>query len=240
MENALTATAGALWGLHGQLFDLLEMREEIGARSVTGTDRETALAELHAIDSAIADFVAQKAKDVDEVRGPVLAMRTAAGVCRAEAKKAEGRALAWDRRAEQIEEIVKRAMLALSDSGYWRPKQTRKFVSALGTITLKGNGGSQPVVISDESLIPEKLCMVEVKMSAECWRHLAANNPCLTDGATVRRTPSLSKIREALEGPCMACLGGGEMDVCMSCGGSGRAGVPGAYLDDRGTSVVIR
>lgn len=237
MDNALAPTGVSLWSLRGQLFDLMMEREEIGRRLTSvGPDLDAALAEMTALDTAIRTFVVGKVKDVDEVRGPILAMRDAAGVCRTEASRAENQALAWDRRADQLEAIVKQGMEALEQSGFWKPKQTRKLLSPLGSLTLRGNGGVQPVAITDESLLSDDLCNVEVKMTAEHWATVADQFPA----ATVRRVPSKSRIQDALGKSCPSCNGQDNPVDCPSCGGSGLAGVAGAHLEPRGKSVVIR
>ena len=270
-----------MWRLQGQLIELFEERDSIAERLQTARacsaqpegsaiDVAAIQAELDAINSGIAAFVVAKVQSVDEIRRPLLAMRDAAVTCREEAKRAENAALEWDRKIEAIEKLITVAMKTLDESGYWKPKETRKLVSPLGSFTLQNNGGKQPVEITDESLLPDDVCHAEVRMPFHVWKlvrmHLERGRHGKTAeelfGLTVKRLPSLTRVGEALVKPCGECGGSGEnpsMDAalfalshdatdeehmqtlrCSACGGSGTAGVPGARLGDRGSHLRVK
>lgn len=226
--NALSVPGNELWNLQGQLLDLMEERESIAER-VSKDPSGRASAELAAIDSGISAYVACKVEEVNELRGCYFALVDGASVAEKEALRAQNRALVLQGRAENLKSLIKLCMETLGRN---------RFESALGFFRLQGNGGVQPLQVTNESLLPDELCNVEVIMSAETWKRLTENNP-LVDGAKVTRIPSNSRIRKSLESACSACRGV-HSDDCQSCGGSGKAGVPGARLEPRGKSVVIK
>ena len=243
----MTPAPGNLFSLSGQIFELLEAREEIAL------DPERS-EELAAIESGIVAFVANKLREVDDLRAPLKALEQAVALNKADAKAAEGRAIVLQNRYDRLKDLIKQCMIALDQAGEWKPKETRKFESARGSFTLRGNGGAQPVEITDESLVPEEYKRVRVTMSnrdltfvlnlllkAEEAGHK------LPDGFVMGPAEiSKSAIAEALNQPCPHC-GGKTVDPdgvtlyhCQECGGTNRKGVPGARLGERGESVVVK
>jgi hypothetical protein len=139
----------------------------------------------------------------------------------------------------------------------WREGKPRKIEGQTGALYLKQNGGRQAVEVSDESLVPDEYCTVTVTMPSNAWPWLlsladrAPENHAVCHRESFRvgpRVPSLSAIGGALEKPCGSCGGDGvarphlqgEKPVCTVCGGSGKAGVPGARLAPRGQHVEVR
>ncbi len=250
-----------LWNLRGQLFELMEEREAIAQdiRDLAGSEDQAARqAEFEALEKAIGTFVLEKVKQVDEIRAPLLAMRDAAKVCREEEKRAGNQALAWDRKADTLEDLVKVCLQHLSESGYWKPKETRKVFSPLGSFTLRGNGGKQPVVVTDESLVPDELCNVTMTFPSNYLKHMQAFFAGAED-VVVKfgpRVPSLSRIGEALNQPCLRCDGNGVVEAwgdvdedaefqpaenpCRDCNGTGKQTVAGCRLDPRGESLQVK
>ena len=90
-----------------------------------------------------------------------------------------------------------------------------------GYLLLKGNGGKQPVTITDGSLVPDEFCTVTATIPMDLWSEvvLALDGEDLSRVRTGPRVPSLSLIGEALER--------GD-------------GVPGARLENRGQHVEVK
>lgn len=126
-------------------------------------------------------------------------------------------------------------------------KGCRKLDGQSSTLMLKGNGGLAPLQIDDETLVPDECCVAQVQMPYADWmamweaiiiRGEKAIDPQFLANAQCQRSVDNKAVRKSLDEPCWACEGkGGE---CISCGGTGKQGVPGARLMDRGMHLEIR
>lgn len=287
MSNQLSANTGDLWALSGQLFEMFEERENILANlrqvstasaqgaALDESDAESGnaecMAELKAIEDGIQNFVIAKAKEVDELRDPLIALETAVKICREAANRETNRAMVLQNRYDKLKDFIKVAMEYLEASGYWKPKQSKKVESARGFLRLQGNGGTQPVEITDETMIPAGLMNYTITMPGDMWlaiERAIGTGPLLemlAHRSKESKEPSKSRIAEALSQPCQTCGGIGsvcrncqslkELDciacyglpvmdpnlsnTCRDCGGSKLAGVPGARLAPRGSSVIV-
>ncbi len=114
-----------------------------------------------------------------------------------------------------------------------------------GEIRVQGNGGLQPLNITDESMIPEEFFRYEGWISSPVMHNLA--NCAWPPGYWhLKRVPDTEAIRRALGSKCDLCNGSGteinssptaeklEQITCTECGGSGHQGVPGCSLGNRG------
>jgi len=129
-------------------------------------------------------------------------------------------------------------------------KGCRKLEGAEGSkLMLKGNGGVQPLDINP-AMVPVEYRDLTVRIPKLAWalaiNALGATGAQIPEYTIVSDEPSNARIREALAQPCPACKGKGteadyvglemrcvEVD-CSTCGGSGKQGVPGAALRERG------
>jgi len=159
-------------------------------------------------------------------------------------------------RAALVREYVKNEMQAAG---------TRKVQTASGSLMIRGNGGLEPLVITDAALLPDEYCTVQVRINAALWaeirRHVAeCGRPGLAAmelSLTSEREPSNALIRAELAKPCGHCKGTGTRDLrgtvmalsaddkdlvkqCPDCGGTGHRSVPGCRLDPRGESLVVK
>ncbi len=236
----MTPQTGSLWNLGGTLFELLEAREEAVQRLAAVQDNAAggnyeAAAELAAIETGIQQFVAQQLRDVDGLRAPLKALEQGVAINKADAAAATNRAMILQNRYDRLKDLIKQCMVALDQAGEWKPKESRKFESARGSFTLRGNGGAQPVEITDESLIPEEYRRVVVTLSTEDWEKLKAayqfwmaRNLRTPDtnsrdaafmvriGERVKSEVSKSAIAEALTNPCKLCKGAGNRKMACS------------------------
>jgi hypothetical protein len=132
-------------------------------------------------------------------------------------------------------------------------KGCRKLVGIDGSqLMLKGNGGVQPLEITDASMIPDELCRYVLTLAGPEWRVVEEAVRRRTLGQLAlspERQPDGDAIRKALAQPCANCAGKGEIvggfdgiinGTCPACGGSGRNAVPGAQLLERGAHVEVK
>ncbi len=148
-----------------------------------------------------------------------------------------------------IKDMVKFELQALP----WKEGKPRKIEGVRHTISLRGNGGKQAVVVTDESLVPDELCNVTVSMTAIQWRYIdilleqdagmSAPDQCeyISAPFPAKRTPNLSRISDELNKPCLFCRNSTTPfdGDCPECQGTGRNTVAGARLEERGESVHI-
>lgn len=291
----MTPIANSLWRLQGELFEMLEAREEallnitttigivryepgVTEEAISQTEEVLAAhAELAAHESGIQAYVRNALVNVDDLREPLMAMAEGVTLCKARAAAETNRAILLQNRFDRLKDVIKQAMQVLEESGYWKPKQPKKLESALGSFSLRGNGGAQPVEVYDEALVPGEYCVYEGRVPAFVWLPLIelvneyGSKELIRDfyGLRMRREVSKSAIAEALAQPCEHCTedpgtcatcGGDASDPatngadgggspcpscgrsgdCTTCGGSGRRGVPGARLAERGVSLVVK
>lgn len=264
-----------LWRIQSDLIELIEAREEaeravqraiVGPGGCSSNDAgelsplQIAEEELEAIETGIQKYVAAKLVQVDELREPLIALSEGVELCKKRAAAETGRAMELQNRYDRLKDAIKQAMKFLEESGYWKPKQTRKVESPHGSFALKGNGGAQPVEITDEPLVPDEYCRVRVTMTLRAWKHICVafneDHELLEECNPGPREVSKSAIAEALNQDCTRCDGNGVVEPwgepdedadyrsgenpCKACGGSGKQGVPGARLLPRGESLVVR
>ena len=250
----------SLWNIEQGLADLMEQREELltGTPDIgsMGPDPQTEhAARLMAVDLAIAEYVKAEVRKVDNIRGLVKHLEMIRDAAKAEAKTMQERSAAADRQLT----VLKSAIQVTMEEMEWREGKPRKLEGKTGSISLKGNGGRQPVVITDEALRPDECCKAVVTMPFHDWqeirRFVASGSPTvygryLDQFATIKREVSLTAIATQLEQPCASCSGSGLSNgyvtpdlapaKCGVCGGSGKNGVPGAILAPRGQHVEVK
>lgn len=201
-----------LWNIEQGLADLFEQREELaaieGAESVYYVD-------LAAVDLAIAAYMKAEVQKVDGVRSWWKHLEMMRDAARDEADTMHDRAQAFDRQLT----VLKSAILVTLEEMEFRAGKPRKLEGKTGSISLVGNGGRRPVVITDEALVPDEYQTVTVKMKASSYRTLLVEHPTLEIFAS-KPEPNLTLIYNALE--------------------SGIDGVPGAVLAPLGSHVRVK
>lgn len=191
-----------LWSIESGLADLMEQRQN-------ATDEQRV-----DIDLAIVEHVKAEVRKVDGIRAMAKHLEMIRDAAWAEADAMKNRA----QRAEQQLQVLKSAVQVTMEEMEWRQGKPRKLEGKTGAISLKGNGGRQPVVITDESMIPDEYRTVTLKMNGALWRRICATVTELSGLQFVSKEPNLSLIGAAL-----------QVDE----------GVPGAVLAPRGQHVEI-
>ena len=229
----------SLWNIEQGLADLFERREhalqEFGAPELS----DLLMPQLERLDLAIAAYMKAEVQKVDGVRGWWKYLEMMRDAAKAEAKAMQDRAQSAERQLT----VLKNAIQITLEEMEFRAGKPRKLEGKTGSISLVGNGGRQPVVITDEALIPDEYRTVTVKMNAELWRKVCAALPDLAGLQECKKDPNLTAIYMALQEPCGGCGGtgkSGDFGYCIGCGGSGKQGVPGAIFAPLGSHVRVK
>ena len=202
-----------LWNLEQGLADLFQRREELTVPEASGIE---SFVELQEVDVAIEAYIKAEVQKVDGVRGWWKHLEMMRDAAKAEASTMQDRAQVFDRKLT----VLKSAILVTLEEMEFRAGKPRKLEGKTGSISLVGNGGRRPVVITNEVLIPDEYRTVTVKMSAELWRKVCAALPDLAGMQECRKEPNLTLIYNALE--------------------SGMDGVPGAVLAPLGFHIRVK
>lgn len=127
-----------------------------------------------------------------------------------------------------------------------------------GYLLLKGNGGLQKLNVADASLLPEDLVEYKGTISGPVWSLILnkmdeyVHHGEIVHGVQMERIPHDGRIRAALELKCDHCQGNGCVSInawggepysdapCPACEGTGKNRVPGARLEPRGSSVIVK
>jgi hypothetical protein len=246
----------SLWHIEAGLAELMEAREAYLEDAQNLYPSEELDAGLAAIDQAIKEYAAREVAKVDGIRGYLRWASVQIAAAREEAKL---QAI----RANQLKAGVDRLKAFCVDVMQSAGKKT--IDGKMGRLSIQGNGREQPLVITDESLIPDSLCWMEGRIRADIWQKLVFSNGGGAFGGVsahppwdFKRAPSSTLIREALDKECTRCDGHGKYcaqcgetieckcgdafveGTCHACAGTGQAGVPGAHLGERGVHLRVK
>lgn len=249
----------SLYHIEQDLAELMAAREEELQAINEGTRKDAD--GLAAIDQAIKEYAAREVAKVDGIRGYLRWAKVQIEAAEEEAEKQAARAKQLKAGVERLKQFV---VSVMQDAG------KKSIEGKTGKLLVKGNGGLEPLVISDESLIPDDLCWVEGRIRKDLWEAIRDSDifnefPCvglISSLFQLTRAPSSTLIREALARECRKCGGIGKycgqcgfvpcncpdaLDAvgmapiaCETCAGTGRAGVPGAHLEARGVHLETR
>lgn len=235
----------SLFHIEQDLAELMAAREDALANGFQSPeDQSTTVA---AIDEAIQQYATREVAKVDGIRGYLRWTKAQIAEARAEADRQTARANQLEAGADRLKQFVVDVMQSAGK---------KRLDGKTGALMVKGNGGVEPLVIDDESLVPDELCWMEGKIRADVWAEIinvvqatgSEGLKYLYRTAVFKRVASPSLVREALAKNCTACCGRPlEFDgmeaasmTCMACGGSGRAGIPGVRLAHRGVHLELR
>lgn len=232
-----------LWQIEAELAELFNAREQLVE---LGED-------LAPIDQAIQEYVAREVRKVDNIRGYIRHAEMMVAAAEAEAAKQKARAEAWQGRIDRLKAACKYVMETMP----WQVGKTRRIDGSTGSLVLKTNGGKQAVTITKPELVPEELVQYDGQIAGaamESLRALVTSAHGLQNwvqwrsrrDVQIERIPHRGWIGEALGRQCDDCNGygtkGGEKGdpKCEACDGDGRARVPGAHLEPRGSHVEVK
>ena len=244
----------SLYQIESGLADLIEMRETcVGSGDDPQTDYEH---QIRVIDEAIRQYIETEIRKVDGIRSfwrHCELMRDAAKI---EAEQQAKRSAQWAGRLERLKSMCKTVM----ESMPWPEGKPKKLEGRTGALYLKANGG-KAVEITDRGLVPPEFQEVTVTFRADHFALLQEIMAGYVEGIKDPITckvgatwPALALVAAELAKPCGACSGDGfvvfisdnghgevkDRQQCEVCGGSGRRGVPGARLAERGQHVEVR
>lgn len=236
----------SLWTIENALVELIQAREEVeaamyGSSSVPGDENGERAQELIEIDRAIREYVRAEVGKVDNIRGFLKHAEMMRDAAAEEAKAQLKRAQAWGRRIDRVKQMVFDVM---QESGQKRLNGEK------GAFLVKGNGGLQPLIVTDEAAVPRACVKYEGWIGGELWGRIMELLPLISRrfGAPfacdyrMTRVVDNERTRDVLKSACSGCAGNGIIpdETCPICGGSGTEPVPGARLGERGQHLEVR
>jgi hypothetical protein len=230
--NAIAERRLSLFDIEAGWIPLLEARAD--AEDIQDTAERQAA--IESADLALADHVGAEVQKVDGVIGFSRFLEGIITAAKSEVSRQQRRAQI----AENVLKQVKANVLFAMQAG-----KSKRIDGTRGALTVKGNGGVAPLIITDESLLPDECCRVQGWMRADAWRKVMEGGLPPAGSFSFERVPDDGAIRAKLLEPCGRCDGGLVADGlamkhCETCGGSGKQAVPGAYISERGSHVEIR
>jgi hypothetical protein len=241
MSTAIAERKPSLYEIETSLQLLMQDREET-------QDPE----ELAAIDAAIQEYVGKEIAKVDRVRSYIRYAESKVLAAKQAASDATSYAQIWENRIRRVKDA---ALMAMQTTG------AKRLEGTAGTLSVRGNGGVTPLIVTDESLLPLHCIKVRGALPADVFdsilRILAVHDQSrlirAVQDAEFKREPDNGAIRAKLLEPCERCGGAGIREGsqhdpsglgmggrCEECGGSGKQGCPGAYLGERGAHLEVR
>jgi hypothetical protein len=218
-----------LWTIEDSLLQLVAAREDAAADMEISEDERRD--RLQVIDTALADYIRQEITKVDNVRSYLMHCKLMADAARAERAAMEARVRIWEARESRLKGICISALDAADK---------KRVEGKTGSLSVRGNGGLQPLVVDQQEMVPDEVCVWVGTVGPAVWKRIQML--AITDPATkLERQPSNAAIREALGKPCPECGAlPAPSDACQTCGGTGTMGVPGAHLEPRGRCLVVK
>jgi hypothetical protein len=229
--------------------DVRPVTEDYTCTVCNGAGREQSAREraIEAADVALAEHAEKEVEKVDGYYGLIPYLEAAASVRRAEAARNATAARIIERMVESVKAAAVNAILVIP--GRTRIEGTRGYLLA------KPNGGLAPLLITDESMLPDDVCKLEGSIGAHEYATMleaARIRFGIWQPATAKfkRVPDNTVIRARLSEPCPECNGQrvrvypgtplGETETCRGCGASGMNAVPGARLGERGVHLELK
>lgn len=135
-ENPLRGPKLSLWDIEAGLADLMEAREEAQDEAARNM-----------VDQAITEYVQREVQKVDMIRAYLRHCEVMAKAAKEEAERQSRMQRAWEDRGQRL-----RAFCVSALQAFGRPRVEGR----TGKLIVKGNGGLRPLLISDESQIPDE------------------------------------------------------------------------------------
>ncbi len=244
--------------IESQLPELIACRDEAYQADRENPSAETAQA-CDAIEQEIQRYIAAEIRKVDGTAEVLIALDNLCHEPRE--RKGVKERCEIDREIDRLRErrdtfrenmqILKDSVAFVMEGMTWKEGKPRKLEGIRHSLSLRGNGGAQPVEVYDASMVPDEMCQLTITIPQVQWKSLldraGFSGIVAYPESSIVREPRKSLIAEALNKPCEECGGSGtstdpEPDgvvPCESCCGTGKASVPGARLAPRGVSVIV-
>jgi len=230
---------------------LYDLSAELVALMDAWDDPETTPEARVEIETQLRIYAEQHVRKVDYVRAYLRHCAIMEAAALEEKARQDEHAKTWKARAERLKELCVAVMQTF---------EAKRLDGNTGSLLLKGNGGKQPVRIDNPELVPDEFCVYEGAIPAFVWTFMLELIMDREDVGTAElrrdiaglklvRTPRKSLIEAELQKPCDRCQETGlnlcaipppAQVQCQACGGSGKRGVSGAYLAERGVHLEVR
>jgi len=206
----------SLFQIEAELLGLIEQREdalyrrELADEANDGTASEACDEELQTIHLLIDQYIRAEVKKVDSVAAAIKQYDTMAEVHLKESDRLRKLAEREQETADRVREMVITVMQEFKE---------KKLVGRTATLRTQGNGGKQPVTITQPDLVPAGFKSILLRLPVQLWSVLTSEQPGLVSMARVIDiAPDKEAIRRALEN---------------------KEGVPGCRLEERGVHLRI-
>jgi hypothetical protein len=193
-----------LWEIETGLLELLEAREEAQTPEA-----------IAAVEQALAEYVTREVEKVDNIRGLIRHCEMVATAARQEARDQAERARVWEARRDRVKQLAQNVMEAHG---------RKRLEGRTGSLQVTGNGGVEPLVISDPAQVPEECCKYVGWIRGDEWMTMLE---ILTDAdwslehfeGKLERVVDNDRTRKAI---------------------AEQGGVPGATLGERGKHLEVK
>lgn len=238
-----------------QSLTLYDLSQELVQLMDAWDDPETSQETRAQIEVQLRTYADAHVQKVDDIRNYMRHLAVMEAALREEAATQKASAEACKARLEWLKAYCCEVMVQHG---------AKRWDGRTGSLLCKGNGGKQPVTITDESMVPDEFCMWDGSISGAAWSALEKlvtdsypgmsplspesaredwEHWCGRQDVQLSRTPRKSLIEAELQKPCETCGGSGGSTApphCFACGGSGRRGVPGCRLEPRGSHLEVK
>ncbi len=196
-----------LFQLESGLAGLIEYREE----RISDTENPPDAEELAALDAEIQRYEIATPAKVSGVAAVVRNWRAKILTARVEIDRLQKIAAHY----EAMETRLKDYVGSILERQPMPKKGCRKLVGADGSqLMLKGNGGLQPLEITDPAMVPDECVRLVGSIPLLVWRGLLESAGIDgVEGADFTKQLDNARIREALAQPCEACRATGRSMV---------------------------
>lgn len=172
--------------------------------------------EIQAAELALRNYAEAEVRKVDGIRRYLSACETQIHAAKSEMQAQAQRVRMWEARRDRLKSFCFDVMKGFG---------LKKLEGSTGSLAIRGNGGVEPLVVTDEFILPDDLRDAAIVLRLDLWKEICHQmRQELLERCTAGqmlgeiKTPNNKRIREALaKGP-----------------------VPGARLEPRGESLVVK
>lgn len=188
MSTAVTPVVDhslSLWQLEAELVELMTFRE---SEDLTPDERDACAQQIR-------EYLTREIRKVDGIRSYLRHCEVMAAAAKDESERQAARARTWSNRYDNLKAMCQAVMETF---------KAKRLEGNTGALVLKGNGGLAPLVIDDESLVPDEMCEYHIRASSRVWAAILRACPALSApdlnaaDFAVERLVVKKAVREAL------------------------------------------